>query len=319
MSFQELLHECERDGIGSRFWTLFLGVVGRVARNYPPGVYNDSEPWSEEAVRDLAQDVALRRLMDENQLEYVLSLATDEDSLSRLLSFQVRRTLSSRRATTVVDRLLTRIRQLAEGPEFSVSGSGEARFITSADGGREPDGIRNSELRRGSLIIDSVPRLASRPSAERESKVYREKDLSELLRLLVDAFEGISLGDVRRILEMTLTAWLPTILRDHEEDHVDSSSPELELQRADMMTTITGFVNDLSAEHRFVLLGKANGSSDAELAQHLGRSRPWLAERKREAMELVEERVISQVSSELHTEATRVLLDELVELESQDE
>ncbi|MXW76589.1 MAG: hypothetical protein F4Z58_11235 [Acidimicrobiaceae bacterium] len=319
MSFRDLLDECERDGIGSRFWTLFLGVAGRVARKYPPEVYNNSERWSEEAVRDLAQDVALRRLIDENQLEYVLSLATDEDSLSSLLSFQVRRMLSYRRATTVVDRLLFRILQLAEGPEFSVNGSGEARFITSADGGREPGGLRNSELHRGSLIIDSIPRLASRPSGERESKVYREKDLSELLRLLVDAFEGISLGDVRRILEMTLTAWLPTILHDHEEDHVDSSSPELELQRADMMITITGFVNDLSSAHRFVLLGKANGSSDEELAQQLGRSRPWLAERKREAMELVEERVISQVSSELHTEVTQVLLDELVELESQDE
>jgi len=319
MSFRDLLDECEKDGIGPLFWTLLLEVASRVAPRYPPEVYNDSESWSEEAVHELAQDVALRRLINENQLEFVLSRATDEDSLSRLLSFQVRRMLSYRRANTVVDRLLARIRQLAQGPDFNIRGSGEVGFITSADGGREPGDLQVAQLRRGSLIIDSIPRLASRPSAERESKVYREKDLSELLRLLVGAFEGISLGDVRRILEMTLTAWLPTILRDHEEDHVDTSGPELELQRAEMMTAITRFANDLSADLRFVLLGKAYGVSDEELAQRLGRSRPWIAELKREAMELVETRVISRVSPELHTESTQVLLDELVELESQDE
>jgi len=319
VSFQALVQECERDGIGSRFWTLFIEVAGRVARNYPPEVYNNSERWSEEAIRDLAQDIALHRLISENQLEYVLSLATDEDSLSRLLAFQVRRMLSYRRATTVVDRLLARIGKLAQGPEFSVRGSGEASFITSAEGGREPGDLQGAQLRRGSLIIDPIPRLASRPSAERESKVYREKDLSELLRLLVVAFEGISLGDVRRILEITLTAWLPTILHGDEEDHVQRSTPELEVQRSEMRNTISDFVTDLSSAHRVVLLGKAYGVSDVELARQLGRSRPWLADRKQEAIIMVETSLISQVPPELHTEATQLLLDELVGLESQDE
>lgn len=318
MSYRDLLDECERDGIGSRFWALLLEVANRVARRYPPEVYNNAEQWSEEAIRDLAQDVALERLIHENQLEYVLSLATDEDSLSRLLAFQVRRMLSYRRPITVVDRLVTRIRQLARGPEFRLIGLGEDSFVILADGGREPRDLSVAELRRGSLVIDSIPRLASRPSAERESKVYSGKDLSELLRLLVDAFEGISLRDVRRILEITLTAWLPTILREYDED-VDGSGPELEVQRSEMTNLIENFAVDVGPVHRVVLLGKANGLSDSELARKLDRSRPWLADRKREAMEMVETNVISQVPSGLHAEATRLLLDELAELESQDD
>ena len=82
MTYQDLLDECNRDGIGSRFWNLLLEVASRVARRYPPEVYNNGEQWSVEAIQDLAQDVALDRLLHENQLEYVLSLATDEDSLS---------------------------------------------------------------------------------------------------------------------------------------------------------------------------------------------------------------------------------------------
>ena len=319
MSFQDLLDECEQDGIGRQFWTLLLEVASRVARRYPPEVYNEAEQWSEEAIRDLAQDVAHERLIHENQVEYVLNLATDEDSLSRLLAFQVQRVLSHRRATTVVDRLVTRIRELARGPEFQLIDLGEDSFVTLADGGREPRDLSTTELRRGSLVIDSIPRLVSSPTAERESKVYGGENLNELLRLLVDAFEGISLRDVRRILEITLTVWLPTILRDYEEDHVDESDPELEVERSEMSNLVENFVADVGPAHRVVLLGKANGLSDGELARRLDRSRPWIADRKREVLEMVETTVISQVPSELHGEAARLLLGELAELESQDE
>lgn len=319
MRYQDLLDECDRDGIGPRFWNLLVEVAGRVSRRYPPEVYNDGEPWSEDAIHDLAQDVGLYRLIHESQLEYVLSLATDEDSLSRLLAFQVRRVLSHRRSITVVDRLLTRVRQLARDPQFRLIELGEDSFITSSEGGREPRDLSQPELRRGSLLIDPIPRLPSSPSAERESKVYNGEDLSELVRVLVDEFDGISLRDVRRILEITLTAWLPTILREHEEDHADGSTPELEVQRSEMNSLIENFAADLDSVHRVVLLGKAQGLPDGELARRLDRSRPWLADRKREVLEMVEASVISQVPHDLAAEATRLLLDELSELESQDE
>jgi len=319
MSYQDLLDECKRDGIGPRFWNLLLAVARRVARRYPPEVYNNGEQWSVEAIDDLAQDVVLDRLLDENQLEYVLSLATDEDSLSRLLAFQVRRILNHRRSKTVVDRLLTRIRQFDLEADFQLTALGSDQFLSPLDGGREPGSLSEAELRRGSILIDPIPRLVSNPTAERESKVYGRNDLVELVRLLVHQFNGISLLDVRRILEITLTAWLPTILRDHEEDHVELSTPELEAQRSEMRTMIHDFVTDLSSVHRVVLLGKAQGSSDGDLASRFGRSRPWLADRKHEVLEMVRRNVISSLPSALHEEATRYLLDEAAALESQDD
>lgn len=318
MSYQDLLDECERDGIGSRFWNLLLAVAGRVARRYPPEVYNDAEQWSVEAIQDLAQDVALYRLLHENQLEYVLSLATDEDSLSRLLAFQVRRVLNHRRSRTVVDRLLTRIRQFDLAAEFQLTAFGSDQFLSPSGSGREPARLSDAEIRRGSTLINPIPRLVSNPTAERESRVYSRSDLMELVRVLVEEFNGISLGDVRRILETTLTVWLPTILRDHEEDHVEQSTPELEAQRSEMRTAISGFVTGLSSVHRVVLLGKAQGLSDSELASRLNRSRPWLADRKHEVLEMVERDVIADVPSVLHDEAARRLLEEAATLESGD-
>ena len=319
MSYRDLLDECGRDGIGPRFWDLLLEVARRIGRRYPPEVSNDGEPWSDEAIRNLRQDVALQRLIGENQLDYVLSVATDEDSLSRLLAFQVKRVLSHRRATTVIDRLMTRIREIDLGADVQITAIGSGRFASPSEASRGPITLSEVDLRRGSMLIDPIPRLTSSPSAEHEPKVYSVSDLAKLVRVLVHEFDGILLSDVRKILEITLTAWLPTILHDYEEDHADPSTPKLETQRSEMRETINGFVAGLRSAQRVVLLGKAEGLSDGELASRLGRSRPWLADRKREVLQMMERDVISDLPSVLHAEATRTLLDEAVALESRDD
>ncbi len=315
MSFLELRQQCERDGIGPLFWDLLVAVCGRIARRYPPDSFNQGESWSEEAFRDLAQEVALERLLGENQIAYVLSLATDEDSLARLLAFQVRRVLSHRRAMTVVDRLATRVRSVVQSAPYEVVALGSDLFVSPAGGGRDPAYLSDADLRRGADLIDSIPRLPSSPGAARESKVYGGADVLELVKRLVSSFDGLTLGDIRRILEITLTAWLPTILRDGEEDHHFRSAPELELQRSQMTTLIDALVRELDPVHRLVLLGKSQGVSDGELASRMGRSRPWLADRKGEVLRIVETRLIAELPEELHTEATRALLDELALLE----
>ena len=309
MTYQAILDECERDQIGPLFWDLLVKVAGRIARGRPPEAYGEAA-WSEEAIRDLAQDVALLRLIEESQLEYVLELAIDMDSLRRLLSHQVKRTLSRRRTITVVDRLLTRIGRMVSDADYRVTDVGREKFISLGGGGREPTNLSETELRRGALLIDSIPRLASRPSAERESKVYNRSDLSELVRRLVTEFNGILIRDVRKVLEITLTSWLPTILFDHKEEPADESNPEIGLERSEMKTMIKSFVADLEPEHRDVLLGKTQEISDDDLATRLGRSRPWVADRKKEVLEKAGN-VISDLPPELHTEAAGLFLDEL--------
>ena len=147
MTYQDLVDECQREGIGALFWNLLVNVAGRIGRPYPPEVYNDGQPWSEEAFQDLALDVAVQRLLDEHQLEFVLDKATDTDSLSRLLAFQVRRVLSHRRSTTVVDRLVDRIRQLVSGPGYQLLDIGSDSFIALPDGGRQPGELSEADIR----------------------------------------------------------------------------------------------------------------------------------------------------------------------------
>ncbi|WP_420444411.1 hypothetical protein [Candidatus Poriferisodalis sp.] len=315
MSFDELRRECRRDGIGPLFWELFLAVCGRVARKYPPATFNNSEEWSEESLRDLAQEVTLRRLLGENQLEYVLDLATDEDSLARLLAFQVRRVLTRRRSTTVVDRLLMRIDKALEGDAIETVQLGSDRFVQVRGIARDPRSLTEAEVQRAVALIGPVPRIPSNPSGVRESKVYNGENLRLLLRELLNEFGGILISDLRRILEIALTAWLPTVLREGEENYRSQSTPEIEPHRAAMPTLIDNVIAQLDDTHRVVLLGKSQDTSDGELARRTGRSRPWIADRKSEVLAIVERQLIAELPEELHGEAVRALLEELARLE----
>lgn len=314
MSFDEIRQECRRDGIGPLFWELLLAVCGRVARRYPPVTFNHGEGWSQESLRDLAQEVTLQRLLVENQLEYVLDLATDEDSLVRLLAFQVRRVLTRRRSTTVVDRLLMRVDEVLEGDAIETLRLGTDRFIQVRSIDRELRALTEAEVQRAVALIEHVPRIPSNPSGVRESKVYDGENLRLLLVELLDEFGGILISDLRRILEIALTAWLPTILREGEENYRSQSTPDIEFQRAAMPTLIDEVIAQLDDIHRVVLLGKSQDISDGELARRTGRSRPWIADRKSEVLAIVERQLIAELPEELHGEATRVLLEELAQL-----
>ena len=320
MSYQDLLDECSRDGIGPLFWTVFRDVVDRTCHRYPPEVYNTAGSWSEEAINDLVQDVYLHRLIEENQLAYVLTMATDEGPLRGLLAFQVRRTLAHRKSVTVVDRLVKRVAKLAsEGPEFRIYELSYDSFITLVAGGRERGDLAEAEIRRGSGVIHSIPRLATSAAAKRESKVYHKEDLCQILRLLVATFDGISLRDIRKILENSLTAWLPTILYEYEEDWVDRSGPELEVARSEMTGIVKKFAANLDPDLRVTLLGKAHGLADGKIAGCLSYSRPLVAKHKGEVLKMLKEDLIAHLPPCLIDEATRLLLDELVILEDQDE
>lgn len=325
MRYEALREECERERIGPLLWTLLVEVAGRVARKYPPHLYNDGETWSAEAHAELAQEVALTRLIEENQLEYVLTAADQSsgdryEALARLLAFQVRRVLSHRRRKTVVDRLHSRVRALVPGPGFqTVEVGGDTAVALEGD----PSAARqlsNDEVRRGASLISSVPRLPSRLDAERESKVYTAAHVEEVVRTLAGSLGPLFLGDIRRILELTLTAWVPTLLRDHEEDYASATTPpELELERAHMQTTIATLAADLDPVHRVVLLGKSQDISDGDLAQRVGISRPTLAKRKTEALARVQAELIEELPNALHDEAIRHLLDACADLEGEGE
>ena len=86
-----------------------------------------------------------------------------------------------------------------------------------------------------------------------------------------------------------------------------------------MKALIGNFVTDLGSDHRAVLLGKAQGLADSDLATQMGRSRPWIADRKREVLAMVDSQVMSRLPSALHSEAAWLLVDESAALEAQDD
>ncbi len=323
MRYEALREECERERIGLLLWVLLVEVTGRVARKYPPHLYNDGETWSEEAHADLAQEVALERLIEENQLEYVLATADQSSGdryevLARLLAFQVRRVLSHRRRKTVVDRLHSRVRRLVAGPGFQTAELGGDTAIALEDDPFTARQLSDDEVRRGASLIASIPRLPSRLDAERESKVYTAAHLEEVVRTLAGSLGALFLGDIRRILDLTLTAWVPTLLRDREDGYASTSTPpELELERAQMQTTIATLVSDLDPVHRIVLIGKSQDISDGDLAQRVGVSRPTLAKRKTEVLARVQAELIEELPTVLHDEAVRHLLEACAVLEGE--
>lgn len=286
----------------------------RVARRYPPAIYSDDGRWTDEAVDDLAQEVTLERLLGESQLDYVLELATDDDSLSRLLAFQVRRVLAHRRTTTVVDRLMNRIDARLTEEGFSIIELGGDRFVRPSDGGVDPRPLTDHQIRRIVARVAEIPRIPSNPTGKRESMVYNQAGLRALVAILMTETEGLLRSDIRRILEISLTAWLPTVLREGEENSLAHSDPEIDLQRSTVPDLVNNVIAALDDVQRAVLLGKSQDLSDGELARQLGRSRPWIADRKVEVLEIVERQLIAELPEELHGAATRTLLDELARL-----
>jgi hypothetical protein len=76
-----------------------------------------------------------------------------------------------------------------------------------------------------------------------------------------------------------------------------------------MQALIATLVAALDPIHRVVLIGKSQGIADGQLAQRVGRSRPWLADRKAQVLARVQTELVEQLPDALHDEAIRQLLE----------
>lgn len=314
-SFADLRREYEVETIGRQIWDLLLEITASVARRYPPDIYNRGEKWGKGPYEDLAQDVAVDLLLAENQIDYIFDIARRIEDVRRLLVRQVKRALYRRRTTTVVDRLLARTRRIASEPPFMIREVGNQRWITLADDPRPFHDLSAAELRAAVGVAHGVPRLVASQRAERASMVYTSLALRELLELVVSELGGLSERDLARIFEDLLTAWLPSSLGDGEGDEpsaaeapgtVDDSLAVSEL--GDKIRMLTSSLDNVDAT---VLLGKAQGFSDAALARRLGRSRPWVADRKTVLLGRLTDDLLSDVDEDQRDEAARLLIEEL--------
>jgi hypothetical protein len=86
-----------------------------------------------------------------------------------------------------------------------------------------------------------------------------------------------------------------------------------------MTELISTLVQTLDPIQRLVLTGKSQGISDGDLAGRINRSRPWLADRKAEILDLIQRELMAQLPDELHSEAAGALLDGLADVEEAQE
>lgn len=315
-SFDELVAEFEGpERIGPAIWEVLVDVAGRVCRRYPPGVYADDSRWNEASIDDLAQSVALERLLGESQLDYIFMRASEDparglETVEGLLAVQVQRTLAHRRAPSVVDRLVRRIRQLLQSPPtgIEVRDVGNDTWIYGeVEKPTEP--LTPSDRHRGIHRISDIPRIPSNPRGERESKVYGSRQLEEVVQRLCDEYGGLYLSDVRRILEELLTAWLPEILYDSEDDSPSGGSLPSDLEVTEMTTELQGLLEALTDHQIAVMIGKSDGVSDSQLAGELNCSRPTVIKYRREYSEVVGRFFVDAVPEHHHSLAMEILLE----------
>ena len=302
VTFEDLRAEYADSRIGPIIWGLVVELSRNVARRYPPEVYNEGAPWSDDSVEELAQQVVLDRLLSEAQLEYLFDQATSIESWRKLLTLQIRRTLSRRRRKTVVDRLLARVRKLAQTIPFRLHAVGQAVWISHRDSSAPLVDLPSHRIGELANLVRDIPHLTTSPRSSRASMVYTTADLRLLVERIVDQVDVVSERDLSRILEDLLTSWLPTFLQYPERDYPsDEPSPEAAVEEMGINRALRAFVYDLSAEERWIVLSKSQGIADGEIAIRLSRSRPWVARQKQNVLRRLETELVSELESARHS------------------
>ena len=309
MTLQQLRSEYQSVRIGPRIWALVLEMTRSIARRYPPGVYNNGESWSDENLEDLAQQVVLDRLLDEAQLEYLFDQATSLESWRRLLSLQVRRTLSHRRRKTVVDRLLARVRRLARTPPLDIRTVGRQVWVSGDDFAGPLAGLSDSRISHLANAVRDIPQLVASRRSSRAPMIYTTPDLRLLLERVLGEVGAVSERDLARVFEILLTSWLPTFLQDPEGEYPsEEPTPEAVAEDAQMRAAVGTFVRNLSEPEQWILLGKSQGIADGHIAVRLRRSRPWVAQRKQGVLDRLATELMSQFDADRHVPAMEELL-----------
>jgi len=311
--FDKLRREYEAMTIGPLIWTLTVELAGMVGRRYRPAAYNRGAAWDDASVEELAQETAVELLIGERQIDYIFTAADSTEDVRRLLVRNVKRALWRRHSETVVDRLMGRVRRTASQPPFRLQSEAGQRWITLVEEPGTPRALNDAELRAASAAAHRAPRLIEREDAERASMVYAPAALRELLHAVIGVTGGVFENDLARILRILLTAWLPASLVSVESDDLADTTAGVRpandgIDRQDMETAMRDLVESMTVNDLTVLVCKTQGLSDQSVAERLGRSRPWVADRK-EAVLSRTDATLARVPEPLHDEAAAHLLE----------
>ena len=328
--------EYERERIGVTILKRVREIVERTARRYPPSAYAETQAWNGPAFEALTQDFVLHSLLDDGQLDYVMSTAASSADFDRMMGFAVRRHLRRTRRRSIVDQLLDRARELLTKDPFEPEPDLPMAFriIGTTPPARDAGpAALSAAIRRAALI----PRRLG-DTRERAPSVYSSDDLVLLLRVIAEELDcPVTLGHIRFVLSALLTEAVPSLLSsldDGSADHTAAAAKlsadvearldvgaggslvaQRELPAEDQMlvtAAVSQLLADLSPIEQRVLTLKLAGASDTSIAQAVSMSRPTVATHKQRALAALEV-AVADLDERHETPFTDALLRRLAE------
>ncbi|MCY4176326.1 MAG: hypothetical protein OXD37_08350 [Acidimicrobiaceae bacterium] len=112
--------------------------------------------------------------------------------------------------------------------------------------------------------------------------------------MVIGETDGIFDSDLERVFKILVASWLPpSLVSDEGSDSAESvasgTAAEEGMERYEMESAVQDLVVSMTAEDLAVFVSKAQGVSDSAVAERLGRSRRWVAERKQAVLERTDE------------------------------
>lgn len=307
-----LVEETERHRIGTKWLAEIRAACEQVSRQFDPLVYAVAERmWSPSEIDELIQDVTTTQLLEQAQLEYMLDVAESIDDVRRLLRHQVRRALVGRRRRTVVDRLLTRLRDLLSGPGYETLESVSPPRYQPAGTAMDRSPPSDHLIRTAAARVRLLPVTSS--SGDRAPTVFRSEVLAQALAMSFDATgTSLSLDDLARILREALTSWLPVVLGIGDQLDAwpaDTVEPAIELEE-----TVDALMDRLTRTEQVILRLKLTGVPDSALAAALGVSRPTAAKQKARVFSRLRELWMDLAGDLSYDQSTRLVQELVVRL-----
>lgn len=312
MTFQELKKEYEKSLIGDKIYSLLIQLCSLVARKYREDVYNNGNSWNQESFMELCQEVALERMLGENQIHYIFREAKTLDSIRALFTRQIKLTLASRRPITPIDRLITRVKAHAsEGDVDAVTKSGKYSFCAKGQGVKVVP-LSERQIIDCVNLLRQIPIIHTRLDTSRETMIYSPANLLVALDHIFGYVGAVSEHDLREIFKNLLTPWLRTFLESEYEDYVSEIDPTAQAQgRKVILQEAKSFTGTLSDREKIVLVHKSNKVSDDSIAKIIGVSRPTVASIRESVLGKVKSQFLGEVDVNDRDFAMLALLDEI--------
>lgn len=305
MTFEDLRAEYENHGIGDLLYGLLLDLAGAICRKYPEAVYNGGLSWDDHSVADLAQEVAVNRLLKEGQLDYIFAEARDVESVRRLLTRQVKRELHRRRQTTPIDRLLARIDGLvADGKLETVQGAIKTYRQIGSSASWVP--LTPQQEIEAANAARGIPVLYSRLDSIRESQIYTPPALRQALEAFFSVAPVLTEKELRKILENLLTPWTPTSLIPIENSHEIQDDPMNKTSLADIDEAASNWVSGLTDEECWVYYYRSLDLPDGAAATRIGKSRPTVVNIKQRVLERAGTELLVDLDPVDHLDAVKL-------------